>query len=35
MCSVVMGMLLCIKFGFDLIVLDIYIGYMVVLNKMC
>lgn len=34
-CSVVMGMLLCIKFGFDLIVLDIYIGYMVVLNKMC
>lgn len=27
--------LLCVKLGVDLIVFDIYLGYMVVLNKLC
>lgn len=29
------GILLKIKFGLDLFVLDVYLGYMVVLNKFC
>lgn len=30
-----LGKLLIIKVGFDLIVLDLYLGYMVLINKMC